>query len=182
MRSELARSAAIGAAAVLLLTGCGDESEDRDVTSTASAPPATTTETAPAPAPPAGDEPPSDAEKPEKPIERIERPLAPPEVTRAVLTRSGSVEQGCEELVTESFVADAYGDLQGCLAAREAGGQARSLSKTNYVATSDRTIGTVIPRGGPYDDIEVTVELVSDPAHEGGWLVDSLRADVPAGP
>lgn len=46
----------------------------------------------------------------------------------------------------------------------------------------ERATGTVIPEGGPYDGIEVKVELVPDPAREAGWLVDLLLADVPAGP
>ena len=39
-----------------------------------------------------------------------------------------------------------------------------------------------MPAGGPYDGVEVEVDLVVAGDLEDAWLIDSLLADVPAGP
>ena len=39
-----------------------------------------------------------------------------------------------------------------------------------------------VPKGGPYNSIDVQVKLVAATDLEDAWVVDSLRADVPAGP
>ena len=105
------------------------------------------------------------------------------EVIAAVLTRSGTPEQGCATLVTESFVRDAYGDRAGCEAARAApGALARSVEVSRVREAGEVATALAVPSGGPYDGVEVEIGLVADPAREDGWLVDSLFADVPAGP
>jgi len=177
-----ARLASVFCAIVAGLSGCADGDEDdagavATTSTTSSAVTETTTpqpgeRATPAPRPEGSDE---------KAAAEAGRPLSTDQVTIAVLTRSGSPEQGCEELVTERFVREAYGSRQGCLASREAGGLAKTLEGT-FSEYSNRATGTVVPRGGPYDGVEVEVELLADPASEGSWLLDSLRADVPAGP
>jgi hypothetical protein len=112
-----------------------------------------------------------------------EDPFTVEQVVEAVLTGSGTVEQGCSTLVGEEFVRDAYGDVSGCEAARRgAAALARRVSFVKVTESGATASATVIPTGGPYDGVEVEVELVADPEHEGAWLVASLFADVPAGP
>ena len=114
--------------------------------------------------------------------EQLERPLEVEDVLAAVLTGSGSPEQACDELVTDAFVRDAYGGRANCLAAREQGGVAREIAVEDVAESGDTATASAVPKGGPYDGVTVEVELVADPDLEGAWLVDSLFADVPAGP
>ena len=39
-----------------------------------------------------------------------------------------------------------------------------------------------VPSGGPYSGVDVDVKLVADPDLAGAWRLDSLLANVPAGP
>jgi len=177
----------VGAAfAVLLCTlalaACGDDEGPSTTTANPTSPPGVDPdppELEPVPAPD-GEEPGTPPE--EAPPGERDHPLSVEEVVAAVLTRSGSPQEGCEELVTERFVEHAYGDRAGCLAARRSGGLASTLKDTHVDASGDSATARVIPEGGPYDGIEVDVELVRDPGRGGAWLVDSLAADVPAGP
>jgi hypothetical protein len=158
---------------VAVAGGCGEE--DEPVATTTSGPErATLAERSPPASATAGEDAPGGRE----PFE-IEQTPGPTAVTTAVLTRSGSPREGCAALVTERFVREAYGARAGCLAAREAGGLARSLTDVELTETGDRATGTVVPRGGPYNGVAVEVELV---AGLRGWRVDSLVADVPPGP
>lgn len=108
------------------------------------------------------------------------KPLEVSDVLDAVLTGSADPALICDQLATENYVRAAYGAREGCIAAQQPGALARSLDAV-YVNRSegDRTRATVVPVGGPYDGVEVEVELVRDGE---GWRVDSLAADVPAGP
>jgi hypothetical protein len=92
----------------------------------------------------------------------------------AVLTADGDPAQACTDFVTQDFVVTAYGGRANCIAARRPSALAESLR------ISDEGGGTftVVPKGGPYDGVEVTVEIVDD----GGYRVSSLLADIPAGP
>ena len=164
-----------------VLTGCGDEeaSTTAGPTSTAAADP-DPPELEPAPSEEEDRGAPSAAEGERAAAPQL--PLSAEEVIAAVLTRSGSPHQGCEELVTEGFVRGAYGDTAGCMAAREQGGLARGVEIARISERGDAASAVAVPDGGPYDGLEVEVELVRDPARSDAWLVDSLLADVPAGP
>jgi hypothetical protein len=116
------------------------------------------------------------------PPEQLERPLEIDDVLIAVLTDSGSPEQACDELVTDAFLRNAYGGRPNCLAAREQGGVARDIEVDEVSESESTATAVAVPRGGPYDGVEVEVELVADPELEGAWLVEGLFADVPAGP
>lgn len=99
---------------------------------------------------------------------------SPEEAIRAVLTAAGDPEQACTDFVTSQFVTTAYGGRANCIAARRPSALADSLRITDEGAGEF----TVVPEGGPYDGVEVTVEVVD----EGGYRVSSLLADIPAGP
>lgn len=175
---------ALVVAGLLSLTGCGDEEDDQPPATTSPAGDTTTqgkpSETDSKPEVRDGDSKggrAGDAEGQAEPS----RPTSVAEVTEAVLTGSGSPELICDELVTERFVREAYGAREGCIAAQGPGAQARSIGAGTYSNTSGEVARvSVVPEGGPYDGIEVTVELVTDP--EGAYRVDSLIADVPPGP
>ena len=92
-----------------------------------------------------------------------------------VFTGSAPAELICDELVTAEYVKTAYGSREGCLAGQKPGSLADSIEIEKL---TDRS-ATVIPEGGPYDGIDVSVELTDTPA---GSRVSSLLADVPAGP
>lgn len=173
------RITAIALLAVLVLVGCGDDEGPTTV--------AGSTQTATTEEPPAEPGQPADSSEPEPangaPEEQLERPLSVEGVIAAVLTVSGSPEQGCSELVTEAFVRTAYGNREGCEAARTANGSlADSVEVGDVSEDGERASAIAVPEGGPYGGVEVEVELVADPALGGAWLVDSLLADIPAGP
>lgn len=163
---------AIVTAALALTAGCGDGEEaaapTTTVTTTSAATPesATTAQTQDG----AGEE--EGAAEP--------RPLAIDDVLEAVLTGSADPALVCDELVTEDYVRTAYGAREGCIAAQKPGALADSLEGIDVNSSAgERATGTVVPAGGPYDGVDVEVELVRDGE---GWRVDSLLADVPAGP
>ncbi len=160
-------------AAALALGGCGgDEPEPPETPPTLTAPEATTqsggsTTTQPDPDAPAENDEGTGGSQP--------APAASAEdAIRAVLTTEGDAEQACTAFVTEEFVATAYGGRANCVAARRPSALAGSLR------ISDEGGGTytVIPSGGPYDGVEVEVEVVES----DGYRVSSLVADVPPGP
>jgi hypothetical protein len=92
----------------------------------------------------------------------------------AVLTAAGDPAQACTEFVTQEFVVTAYGGRANCIAARRPSALADSLR----ISDDGGGTFTVVPKGGTYDGVEVTVEVVD----EGGYRVSSLLADIPAGP
>jgi hypothetical protein len=110
------------------------------------------------------------------------RPHSAEEVITAVFTDAGSPEEACDELVTDSFVRDAYGAPQGCRAARAPQALASRVEVSKLRESGDQATAIVTPDGGVYDGIEVDVTLIADPEQPDSWLLDSLVADVPAGP
>ena len=166
--------------AAAMLTGCGDDDATAPTT-TVVVPTAaeTTTNEATAPVPPddsAGT--PSEADEP-----GADRPRSVEDVITAVMTASERPEVICDQLVTPAYVQTAYGDRSGCIAAQTPGALADSIGGIEQNASSDDSVNAVvIPKGGPYDGVEVEVRLVPATDLEGAWLVDSLVADVPAGP
>ena len=172
---EIARTC-VAIALALALAACGDDNRDSveaGSTSTTSAAATTANSTTPAaePVDEGADEPDRDpAESEGEPVAAASAEVA----IRAVLTADGDPEQACTAFVTEDFVATAYGGRANCVAARRPNALAESLQ------ISDEGGGefTVVPSGGPYDGVEVRVEVID----EGGYRVSSLLADIPAGP
>lgn len=170
---------ALLAAAVLALGACGEEEaepagEAEVTTSPTTAP--TTTATEPA-ATGAGE---GDGEPPQPPGSRgggepARSPATSAEqAIRAVLTAEGEAAEACTDFVTEDFVATAHGGRENCIAAR----RPNALAESVEITEDGGGTFTVVPKGGPYDGVEVTVEVVDD----GGFRVASLLADIPAGP
>ena len=181
----MARTTAIVALLVALsLAGCGDEEEPAaPATTTVALPPddstaTTTTDESAAPVPPddsAGT--PEEADDP-----GADRPRTVEDVVAAVLTGSETPATICDDLVTPEYVETAYGDRQGCLAAQDPGSLAESVQIGEVQEAADGATAVAKPAGGPYDGVDVEVTLVPATDLEGAWLVDSLFADVPAGP
>jgi hypothetical protein len=157
----------------LLLVGCGDE-EVEPVAAGGEGSTTTTTATATQATP--ADEATVQAGEDET---EVGRPVTIEDTIEAVLTGSVDAEVICDELATEKYVRTAYGAREGCTAAQQPGALADSVEIDDVVEDDGCASAVVIPDGGPYDGVEVEVELVRD---AGGWQVDSLLADVPAGP
>ena len=169
-------TAALLATAVLALGACGEEEAepagDAEVTtSTTSAPATTSAEPAATGAGEnAGEQPQTSGggESARSPAASAEQAI------RAVLTAAGKAAEACTDFVTADFVATAYGGRANCIAARRPNALAESVAITEDGGGTF----TAVPKGGPYDGVEVTVEVVDD----GGFRVASLLADIPAGP
>lgn len=168
--------------ALLLVAGCGDDDPETTTVSTTTASSTTTapTDGGPTDQTGAGAESEPDTEPAngagggaEKPAEQ--RPTEPEAVIETVFTGSASAELICDELLTAEYLKTAYGSREGCLAAQKPGSLADSIEIENL----SRNAATVVPKGGPYDGVDVEVELSESAA---GPQVSSLLADVPAGP
>jgi hypothetical protein len=113
----------------------------------------------------------------------IGRPVTIENTLEAVLTGSTDAALICDVLATEEYVRTAYGAREGCIAAQRPGALADSVRIEGVIrsgpAPGVAATALVVPAGGPYDGVEVEVGLVRD---GDGWRVDSLLADVPAGP
>jgi hypothetical protein len=164
------------AAGCMCFAACGDDDEDE-----ATAPAVTAEDIAP-PDDPAEDQHAGGTFPGGAPSADQSAPTSLEDVIAAVLTGSEDPAVTCDELVTERFVREAYGGREGCIAAQQPGSLARSV-KIKHVSGSGQSASAVaVPTGGPYDGVDVEAELVSGPEREGAWQVDSLFADVPAGP
>lgn len=158
--------------AALVLAGCGDAEmtpTPADSTTTTPEPLATTADGA------GGGE----AGQAGETAADEQRPLTISETVEIVLTSAAAPSVICGELVTEAYVRAAYGAREGCLAAQKPGALANSVKAGVGLRDGATVSVTVVPKGGPYDGVDVRVELVRD---GDGWRVDSLFADVPAGP
>ncbi len=194
MRAALAATAALAA---LALASCGDDRPDSTSTSTSfTATTAATTTTAStatgsgaassagggggsgaASSAGGGGAPPrSDA------VRSAELPRSVDSVIAAVLTGSEAPEAICDQLVTAAYVRTAYGDRQGCVAAQRPGTLAKSVQVSRIEESGETATAVAVPSGGPYSGVDVDVKLAADPDVDGAWRVDSLQANVPAGP
>jgi hypothetical protein len=163
----------------LAVAGCGDEEGPATTAPTTTATTqTTTTETATTAN---GDEA-GEADGPGGQLE-VGRPVTIENTLEAVFTGSADAALICDVLATEKYVRTAYGAREGCIAAQKPGALADSVRVEGVIrsgpAPGVAATALVIPAGGPYDGVEVEVELIREP---GGWRVDSLLADVPAGP
>jgi hypothetical protein len=173
-------TALVLAAAVLAACGEGDATETQTIS--VEVPPASTTTATPeSEAPVAPDDSAGNPEEADDP--GADRPRAVEDVITAVLTGSETPETICDSLVTPEYVETAYGDRDGCLAGQKPGALADSIERITADESGGGTASAIaIPVGGPYDGVEVEVGLVSATDLEGAWVVNSLVADVPAGP
>jgi hypothetical protein len=155
-----------------LVAACGDDEE-----TTTQAPAETTTETESVPAPVETAE---DEDRAEVEGDGVEAaaPAPDPESTLEAYFVSGDPDLVCGELATARLVRTAYGDEEGCRQAQVPAAVPKSIEVDSLEVSATEAVAVVIPAGGPNDGIETTVTLVDD----GGWRVDTLEADVPAGP
>ena len=163
-------------AALALVAGCGDDEE----TTTTSAPTAeTTTEDETTTTPTAGDEEEGEDEAPDGGGAPAEAPGDDPETALEAFFTSGDPDLVCGELATDKALTSAYGDEKGCRQAQVPAATPDAIDIKSLDVSGDEATATVIPDGGPNDGIETEVTLENE---GGSWLVDSLKADVPAGP
>ncbi len=113
------------------------------------------------------------------PAARRSRRATTPRVALEAFFTSGDPDLVCAELATERLVSSAYGDEKGCRQAQVPAAVPDAIDVKSLDVAGDEATATVIPEGGPNDGIETEVVLVDE---GGAWLVDSLEADVPAGP
>lgn len=159
-------------AATLALGACG--ADDEPAQTTAPAVTGAATEGSGAAAPmitSAADEPAADPASDEEAITTSLETVLTSSDPRAV----------CEKLVTERYVADAYGDLAGCRRAQADVKRARSARVSRVVVSpgSATAQAAVVPDGGLYAGDRLRAELILD---AGTWKLDSLRSNVPVGP
>jgi hypothetical protein len=170
---RLAVTAAL-VAALALAAGCGEDEES--TTTTTGAAPSNAEETTVTSAEP----PPEELEvDPAKRTDAAGTTASDPEEVLEVFFTSGIPDLVCGELATEKLLSSAYGDEQGCRKAQVPAATPDSIEITELEESGDEATATVIPDGGPNDGIETEVVLVKE---GDAWLVDSLEADVPAGP
>ena len=85
----------------------------------------------------------------------------------------------CGSHVTERFLRQAYGSMQGCEASRNPQGLARESGLTVIPAQAATATVEAQPVGGVYDGDTLRITLV----REGGtWLIDSVESNAPVGP
>ncbi len=175
------RFALLTLAVAALLSGCGGDDDATAPTTTVSIPTSATTTTADeSTAPVAPDDSAGTPEAADDP--GADRPRAVEDVVAAVLTGSEKAATICDDLVTAEYVKTAYGDREGCIAAQDPGSLAESVQVSDVQESGDAATAVARPVGGPYDGVDVEVSLVAATDLEDAWLVDSLFADVPAGP
>ena len=168
-------------ALVLVLAGCGGE-EEQPTTPSASTRPVSTASTASTTAPttePTTTAPADDGSGGEGGGDAEDSPGSNPETALEAFFVSGDPDLVCGELATDDLVADAYGDEAGCRAAQAPGATPESIEIVELETSGETTEAVVVPEGGPNDGFEHDVTLVLE---GDSWLVDSLEADIPAGP
>ena len=102
-----------------------------------------------------------------------------PESSLEAFFTSGDPDVACGEVVTENLITANYGDVKGCRQAQVPGAVAESIEVVKLEENGDSAEAVVVPKGGPNDGFEHEVKLVNV---GGVWVLDSLEADIPAGP
>ena len=171
-------------AAAALLAGCGNgDDSTTPATTSVAVPPDDSTVTSMADESTAPVPPDDSAGAPEEADDPgADRPRAVEDVVAAVLTGSEKPATICDELVTSDYVKTAYGDREGCIRAQDPGSLAESVQISDVEESGATAKAVAKPVGGPYDGVDVQVSLVAATDLDDAWVVDSLFADVPAGP
>jgi hypothetical protein len=170
------------AAGLALLAGCGGDDETSTTSSTTTTEPTTAPATGPTGSTGA-DESSADGSGDDDSQDDGARPASDagsdPESALQEFFTSGDPDLVCGELATEALIAEAYGDEQGCRQAQVPDAIPESIEVKELDESGDTAEAVVVPRGGPNDGFDHEVVLV----REGDvWVVDSLKADIPAGP
>lgn len=99
-------------------------------------------------------------------------------IVRAFLS-SPDAGKVCDELLTPSFLREAYGDRAGCLSARKPATLADPDSQQTVNPNGSRTLVRAEPKGGVYDGQKLKIIVV----REGDtYLIDSVESNAPVGP
>jgi predicted small lipoprotein YifL len=86
----------------------------------------------------------------------------------------------CDELITPGFLRAAYGNRQGCIAARRPAALADQVAiLARKPGPKGSTIVTVKPQGGVFDAQTLKVTLVK---MGGEWRIDKITSNVKIGP
>lgn len=161
----------------LVLAACG---EDEPTTTTAATETASTSATTVAEQPPADE--PSEEQEGGGAADGAVAPEpagADPKSALEAFFVSGDPDLVCGTLATAKLLSSAYGDEQGCRQAQVPAATPKSIEIRSLDESGDRAQALVVPEGGPNDGFDHEVVLV----REGdAWLVDSIEADIPAGP
>lgn len=171
MRLALAIAIATGC---LALASCGDDGEDATTSETST----TTTETGGATGGGGGDEA-GRGEEQDTGGMAAESASGDPAAAIEAFFVSGDAGLVCSELATEELIALVYGDEAGCRAALVPEASPDAVSIEDLEVSDTEATATVIPEGGPQDGVETEVTLINE---DGAWQLESLEADVPAGP
>jgi hypothetical protein len=157
--------------AALALPACGDDDEPAQTTAPAVTGAAETTDAEKAP----GTEAPEDEPSADPKSDRTAISMT----LEAVLT-GHDPRQACGELVTERYLREAYGGLQGCEGAAADAKPAKDVRVSRIVVLPDSVAqASAEPAGGLYDGERLRAEVV---LVDGFWKLDSLRSNVPVGP
>jgi hypothetical protein len=166
-----ARAILLVLTATLLWSACGEDDEPKQTTAAAVTGAAETTDADKAPGTEAPEDEPSDDPMSDKTAISI--------TLEAVLT-GDDPRQVCGELVTERYLREAYGGVEGCEGAQDDAKPAKSVKISAVVVQPDSLAqASAMPNGGIYDGERLRAVLV---LHDGFWKLDSLRSNVPVGP
>ena len=170
------------AAALALLAGCGGDDETTSSTTT-------TSSTSTAATGPTG---PDAAEEVEPPASvgggdgggsdgggKGSSAGKSPESALEAFFTSGDPDVACGEVVTEDLITANYGDVKGCRQAQVPGAVADSIEVKELEVDGESAEAVVVPKGGPNDGFDHEVKLVNV---GGVWVLNSIEADIPAGP
>jgi hypothetical protein len=182
--------AAIAAASVIAIAGCGDEEPTEPAAAAPSAPPAeealegtTVGAASEEPKPPAEELAPDPAPIPESEKEDMaEQAVELPHALETIESyfTSNDPKLVCGSLVTEAFLTDSFGGKEGCVLAQPSIVPSTDVQVLDdFGAGEERLTVAVVPKGGVYggQEVDVTLLLV-----DGAYRIDRLRSQVPVGP
>jgi hypothetical protein len=105
------------------------------------------------------------------------QPTTPEATVEAALTAQDP-KLACG-LYSEALLESAYGDLNGCVAAIQSGGTAKSVKIVSSDTSGTTATVVAIPSGGPSSGEKLTYTLVSE---NGEWRLDQVKSNVKVGP
>jgi hypothetical protein len=108
------------------------------------------------------------------------RPATSAAAAAQAFLSSPDAELVCDEVLTPEFLRKAYGDRQGCIAARKPATLARPGGKLEVGPASN--VGTrvdAVPNGGVYDGDELQITVIRE---GGAYRVAEVESNAPVGP
>jgi hypothetical protein len=106
-------------------------------------------------------------------------PAQPRAAVRLALTASpGGPAEACS-LYSAALLKSAYGTVDGCVSALRSGGTADSVKFISSKKSGTTATVVAVPSGGPSSGEKLTYTLV---LADHGWLLDTVKSNVPVGP